>query len=659
MAATHRGLTSLVRGRLLRLPPPHTRDVIVERDLQIPMSDGVILLADRYIGVRPGGDSTSAARNGSPGNGYASNGSSDNGYASNSSASKSRTRNGRPSKPRARDTRTDNGRTAAEHPPTVLIRTPYGRTGTWSLLYGPVLAERGFQVIIQSVRGTAGSGGQFVPRHQERDDGLATVRWIREQPWFGGQLAAAGMSYLGYAVWAIADEAELDAVVLQATMPSLVEPLYDGGAFALGIALPWTAMINRAQPILSRLLNRFSDRELHAGLGRLPLTDGDQATLGRHVGYYQDWLSHGPDDPYWTAQSHTHRVASLTSPVSMRTGWYDVYLPWMLRDYAALCAAGNPPRLTIGPWAHVSPGLLRGIPRETVDFLSEHLLDAPPRSGGQVRYHVTGADEWRDAETWPPPGGRDQRWSLGAAGELTLTDSTPISNASTDSAPTSNTPTSNTPTGGTSNGSTPNGHAPINNTPIGSTPTGATPTGGTRVRSASMFRYDPTDPTPSVGGPTMLTDETSVDNRELEHRSDVLVFTSLPLLADVDVIGTPQARLSVSADNRHHDVFVQLCDVHPDGSSMNVSGRLIRLDDVEPGPDGVREAALELWPAAHRFAAGHRIRVQVSGGAHPRYARNLGTGEPLATATRTVPSTIAVHHDAHLTSTITLPVYPA
>jgi putative CocE/NonD family hydrolase len=298
--------------------------------------------------------------------------------------------------------------------------------------------------------------------------------------------------------------------------------------------------------------------------------------------------------------------------VSMRTGWYDVYLPWMLRDYAALCAAGNPPRLTIGPWGHVSPGLLRGIPRATVDFLSEHLLDAPPRVGGQVRYHVTGANEWRDAETWPPPGGHDEVWSLGPAGELA-------------------------PAGAAESGTV------VSTAPVG---------------SASVFRYDPSDPTPAVGGPSMLADETSVDNRELEQRSDVLVFTSLPLLADLDVIGTPRARLTVSADNPHHDVFVRLCDVHPDGSSMNLGGRLIRMDGVSPGPDGTRGAELELWPSAHRFAAGHRIRVQVSGGAHPRYARNPGTGEPLATATRTAASIVSVHHDARLTSTVTLPVCP-
>jgi uncharacterized protein len=578
VAAAHRVLASRVRERLFRLPPPRTREVVVERDLPVPMPDGVVLLADRYVARRRDAADPDAAalESGSPGGHDAD----------------------------------------RDRPPTILVRTPYGRTGTWALLYGPSLAERGFQVIIQSVRGTAGSGGRFVPRVQEREDGLATVRWIREQPWFGGKLAGTGISYLGYALWAIADDAGLDAVCLQATMPSLAEPLHDGGSFALGIALPWTTMVSRSQPVLGRLRNRLPDRELQAGLERLPLADGDLAALGRHVGFYQDWLSHPEDDAYWTAQSHTARVTSLKVPVSMRTGWYDVYLPWMLRDYAALCAAGNLPRLTIGPWGHLSPGLLRGVPRETVDFLSEHLLGAPARSGGRVRYHVTGAGEWRDADVWPPPGGREAEWSLKPAGALTPT-------------------------------------------AVGAAARpGAAPAAGPQAgpESASVFRYDPADPTPSVGGPSILADETSVDNAELEQRSDVLVFTSLPLVANVDVIGTPRARLTVSADNRYHDVFVQLCDVHPDGTSMNLSGRLIRLDDVEPGPDGTREAAFELWPMAHRLAAGHRIRVQVGGGAFPRYARNPGTGEPLPSATRTVPSTITVHHDGRRTSTITLPI---
>ena len=134
---------------------------------------------------------------------------------------------------------------------------------------------------------------------------------------------------------------------------------------------------------------------------------------------------------------------------------------------------------------------------------------------------------------------------------------------------------------------------------------------------------------------------------------------SAPLAADLDVIGTPRARITVSASHPHHDLFVRLCDVDPAGVSRNVSDRLLRMDDVTSAPDGTRQAVLDLWPLAHRFRAGHRLRVQVSAGAHPRYARNLGTGEPLATGTTLRPTTIAVHHDPDRPSTLTLPTEPA
>jgi putative CocE/NonD family hydrolase len=550
VTAVHEVLASRAVQRALRLRPPLTRDVVIERDLRVVMPDGVTLLADHYT---------------------------------------------------ARHTPTDST------PPTVLVRSPYGRTGPSALLYGRALAERGFQVVIQSVRGTFGSGGRFVPQVHERDDGMATVRWIRSQPWFGGQLATTGMSYSGYVQWAIADDAELDAVCLQATTPNFGDSTYDGGSFSLGLSLPWTRLVSRQETLRERLTGQLVSKELRAGLNHLPLADGDRVTLGEHADFYQDWLVHDPGDDYWTAQSHTPRVGKVHAPVSMRTGWYDIFLPWMLRDYATLTEIGNPPRLTIGPWGHVSPGMLRGITRETIDFLSERLLGAPSRPGGPVRYYVTGADEWRDAEVWPPPGVHDREWSLRPAGELTSLEL-----------------------------------AKVRPTP---------PPG-----SASRFRYDPARPTPAVGGPTLELSKASVDNRNLERRSDVLVFTSLPMVGAVEVIGTPRARVTVSADNPHHDLFVRLCDVHPDGASYNVSDRLVRLDNVEPGPGGTREAVLELWPLAHRFAAGHRIRVQISGGAHPRYARNLGAGEPIATGTRLLPSTVSVHHDGQFSSTLTLPV---
>jgi putative CocE/NonD family hydrolase len=557
LAPIRRAITGLVRERGLRLPGARTGDPLVQRDLPVPMPDGVVLLADRYTarGTRPGGPAGAGV-------------------------------------------------------PTVLVRTPYGRNGRWALMYGPSLADRGFQVIIQSVRGTGGSGGRLVPRLQERDDGLATVGWIREQPWFGGTLAGSGFSYLGYALWAIADDGGLDAVCLQATMPSLAEPMFDGGSFALGLALPWTAMISRTgrrfQRVRDRLGNRLQAKMLRAGLDRLPLADGDLTATGRHIDFYQDWLSHHPDDEYWTAQAHTARVRSLTVPVSMRTGWYDVYLPWLLRDHAALCAAGNPPRLTIGPWGHVSPGMQDGIPGETADFLSEHLLGSPPPPGRRVRFHVTGAGEWRDADTWPPPGGRDDEWVLRPGGGLVPLEVAGAGLA--DREPAESKPAEVEP-------------AEVERAPAG---------------AASVFRYDPADPTPALGGPSMLADETSVDNRPLEQRADVLSFTSLPLPSDLDVIGTPRARLRVSADNPHHDVFVRLDEPqraaaparrrptrtrrHPGGFAGAVAdGAPLRRRSPDQGPGQRRRAPPLRAEPGHRRTPrhGHPDRAEH----HPRASR--------------------------------------
>ena len=140
-------LLSEIAGRLLRLPAPATRDVAVEPDQRVTMNDGVVLLADRYV-------------------------------------------------PRG-----------APPSPTVLIRSPYGRSGAWGFMFGRLIAERGLQVVVQSIRGTFGSGGRLDP-FNEREDGLTTLGWLREQPWHDGPVGMIGPSYLGLVQWAVAPEAE-------------------------------------------------------------------------------------------------------------------------------------------------------------------------------------------------------------------------------------------------------------------------------------------------------------------------------------------------------------------------------------------------------------------------------------------------------------------
>jgi uncharacterized protein len=138
----------------------------------------------------------------------------------------------------------------------------------------------------------------------------------------------------------------------------------------------------------------------------------------------------------------------------------------------------------------------------------------------------------------------------------------------------------------------------------------------------------------------------------------VLTYTSAALAEDLEVIGTPEVDLRVSSDNAHTDFFARLCEVDPAGQSLNVCDALIRLRPGEPAsePHGTLRVRFELWPVAHRFAAGRRLRLQVSSGAHPRYARNTGTAEPMATTTRLVPAHQQVFHDRARPSSVLLPV---
>ena len=536
-------ITSRVLSRAFALPAPLTRDLSIRRDVAVPMDDGVILLADHYA-PRP-------------------------------------------------------LRLGADAPPAVLIRSPYGRRGVLAALYGRVIAERGFQVFLQSCRGTGGSGGEFVPEANEQRDGVATVRWLREQPWCNGTIATAGMSYLGYTQYATATApgADIAAMALSVTMADLGEPTFATGSMTLSGSLGWARMMSLRSRRGGQLRLATRRRELDRALEALPLATGDRLASGRTIGWYQDWLANpSPDTDYWRQQSHRDALGELGMPVSMLTGWNDLFLPWMLRDYAVLVAAGNAPELTIGPWAHASSGHGRSIPATTIRFLRERLLADPPSRAQPVRIFVTGdasgGGGWRDLPAWPPPT-REELWQLSVSGLLRHDTRRTVADD-----------------------------------------------------DRAAFTFDPAAPTPSVAGPTLTARRPVLDNAEHEQRPDVLTYTSAALGEAFEIAGAVGVQLEVSADNGHHDVFARLCDVDQHGRSWNVCDRMTRLTPERPlpGADGRRTVRLQLWPSAHRFASGHRIRLQVSGGAHPRYARNLGAGEPLATGTQLRQATITIHH---------------
>lgn len=496
--------------------------------------------------------------------------------------------------------------------PTIVIRGPYGRSG---MIGGSAraLAYEGFTVVFVSSRGTWGSGGVFRPQIDEQRDGIATYRWVRAQPWFTGRLATFGESYMGYTQWAAAgrmlrDEPDQapEALVLQVTMPDFGAITWDNGAYSLRNALGWSRMMDRMErgglAILGMLL---PDPKLEKAFDVLPLSEGDSAVAGRPIRWYQDWVAHERlSDEYWTQQSHTATVPDVTVPVLMVSGWYDIFLPWQLRNYAQLAAAGNAPQLTVGPWGHVSRGKLGPAHRESIAFLKEVFTGESSNRVAPVRAFQTGLDQWHDLEIWPPKNSSAQSWFLQADGRL----------------------------------ATEPAQAGI-----------------------SEYTYDPTAPTPSVGGPSLQPKTEPVDNAAHEQRPDVLAFRSATLSMPIDIAGEPIARIRIASSAPSFDVFVRITDVHPDGRVMTVCDGIRRVGSVgtvatDPPVDeeGFREVAVPLWPTFHRFAPGHQVGIQLSSGAHPRYARNPGTGEPAfsASSTRT-----AVQRLAHGASRIDLPVW--
>jgi putative CocE/NonD family hydrolase len=308
-------LLSEIAGRTMGLPAPRTRDVDVEHDLAAVMDDGVVLLADRYV-------------------------------------------------PR------DSGA-----PPVILVRTPYGRRGAVGLIYGRLIAERGFQVVVQSVRGTFGSGGTFAP-FDERADGLATLRWLGDQPWCDGPVGMIGSSYMGLVQWAVATDPAIGALAPAITASEFHSQAYAGGAISLDTALSWTLIIaaqeRRAAPVRLVLGLR---RKLPKLLDELPLGEIDSLLAGEELPFYREWFTQtAPDEPYWAARNYSADVGRVTAPVQLVGGWYDIFLPWLLADHAALVAAGRAPQLVIGPWAHTSTGLLNTSLREGLAWLRAHLL---------------------------------------------------------------------------------------------------------------------------------------------------------------------------------------------------------------------------------------------------------------------------------------------
>lgn len=437
---------------------------------------------------------------------------------------------------------------------TVLIRSPYGRGLPESLFHGRAFAERGYQVVVQSVRGTGGSTGAFRPIAQETADSQDAVAWLREQAWFTGRLATLGGSYLGWTQWALLQDPppELRAAVVLVGPHDFARAIRGTGSVALADFLGWSTTVQARGPRAMLAARRRVDAAL-----REPTPEAAAVkALGPDHPWFTDWLAH-PDleDPFWTGYDASAALTATRIPVLLIGGWHDVFVDQTLEQYRRLDADVA---LTIGPWTHLDTAFKssRVTDPEALAWFDEHLAGAPSRRPAPVRIHVTGAGQWRSMPSWPP---KTEQRVLGL-----------------------------TSTGGLSAESGP---------------------------GTVEFTYDPADPTPSVGGRHMSAKAGRQDNSALEARDDVVTFTSAPLDTPLEVLGAPSVHLRITTGTTP-DVFVRLCEVDERGRSWNVTEVFTRLTTTDA------PVTLSLGTCAHRFAPGRRLRLQISGGAHPRFARN-------------------------------------
>jgi len=535
--------------------------------------------------------------------------------------------------------------------PVVLVRNPYGEMMTRSIPVAP-LTDAGFAVVIQDCRGSGQSDGDFVPFEAEENDTLDAIEWCAAQPWSSGDVVMYGASYSGMVQMAAAARTP-DA--LRAIIP-IVTPddyhsglAYRGGAFALGQLTGWYTL-KSMQTLLHRAARGEDVREGMQKLGRhsqdvlatmmhLPVTEAP--FVSEILPSWGRWLEAGVRNEYWDQLSYGGRRHSIAVPGLHVGGWFDLFLGGTLDNFRTLRAearnarARSGQRLVVGPWSHVDQtgtvgelsfgpqgsALGVGLERMETDFLRAALDPDAEIPGPVVRVFVMGAGRWRTAEEWPIPGTDWQPWHLSAGGVLA-------------------------------------------------------PAPPSEADAFTEYAFDPADPTPTVGGQTLMTGGRDGgvewapgprDQSVLDDRTDIVRFASAPLVEDLEVIGPVTATLHVSTDATDADFIARLVDVWPDGRAMSVVSGIVRLSRregpeaapraVEPG--SVYSVEIDMWATGQLFRAGHCVRVDIASASFPEFDRNGGIGPHHAWATTLGAARQRIHHDGLHPSFITLPVVPA
>lgn len=509
--------------------------------------------------------------------------------------------------------------------PCLMSRTAYGIE---SILAGPepqAFVAAGYAVVLQECRGTGGSDGVWLPMECEVADGMDAVDWIRKQSWSDGRVGTFGASYgASTQLLAMIGGARIDAAVPATSTADFHEARFaPDGPFRLSFNLGWAAQVAtqlmRRDGLSETSLDPLVDdmdfvRVIRAGeweqarvrikerltplLMHRPLVS--LRAFEQLAPWFYQWLQDEAGDlPLWTKLGPRHHYDRLTTPGLHVAGWFDSNVEGTIENYRGMCAAA-PQRLVLGPWRHWSTlqtkvGELnygarsaRSMAELSRAWFDRHLLGRPS-DDAPVEIFVMGANRWRSENEWPPSRAVEVRAYLSSQGSAAIRpdDGLLIAAPRADEPP-------------------------------------------------DRFVYDPASPAPAHGGRLFALGEEAgpFDQRRVEARPDVLVYTSPTLRHDVEVTGLVSAEIWLATSTADTDVTAKLVDVYPDGRAMNVIDGIVRArrqftEGVRPGRP--YQYRIRLGHTSQMFGAGHRIRLEVSSSCAPQYEPNPNTGQATGT----------------------------
>jgi uncharacterized protein len=513
--------------------------------------------------------------------------------------------------------------------PVILSRTPYTKTSAYEIVKNFV--PHGYVWVAMDVRGRGDSDGNFVPYRHDAIDGYDAIEWCARQPWSTGKVATIGGSYNGATQWltAVTQPPHLTAMIVMVT-PS--DPFVE---FPTGLPLPLD--ISWVHLTSGHLLQNMQAVDWAKLMWHLPLYTMDEAT-GRPSKAWKDDIDHPQLGPYWEPLRYQNKYERVKVPILHISGWYDDEQVGTPLNFIGMTAKSQPAavraaqKLLIGPWPHAVNSVsklgevdfgptakidIQGLWLRWFDYwlkgIDNGIMKEPP-----VRIFEMGADKWVNENEWPMARTRYTKYFLHSGGRA--------------------------------------------NSLFGDGKLSPLPAG---EEKSDSYSYDPASPAPFITDPTFEQLGGPDDYRPVERRDDVLVYTSEPMRQDTLICGPVRARILASSSAKDTDFMAKFLDVWPSGFAERLSDGMVRArfrngmdrpELIEPGK--VYAYNIDLWNTCEMFLKDHRLRVEISSSAFPKYDRNLNTGDALGKTARMQVAEQHVYHDQQHASYILLPVVP-